>query len=162
SLHHRESTRGQTVAEPAGYRTDNCRAPVPAGLTCARTANLAGLPALLAKGEVPLADVIPAQPKPSARPANATRDEPASDTIKGAVWLANMGYGRLTESEEKAFKEELLRRAGSLDRPIVMFCEPDCWMSWNAAKRALSYGFRNIIWFPGGVTAWREAGLEAQ
>src|SRR3546814_6161725 len=75
------------------------------------------------------------------------------ETIKGAVWLANMGYGRLSEAEETAFKEELQRRAGSLDRPIVVFCEPDCWMSWNAAKRALSYGFRDIIWFPGGVDA---------
>jgi PQQ-dependent catabolism-associated CXXCW motif protein len=71
-----------------------------------------------------------------------------------------MGYGKWPESEVTAFKAELERLAGSLDRPLVLFCEPDCWMSWNAAKRALSYGFRNVIWFPGGATAWREAGLE--
>src|SRR3546814_9828434 len=82
------------------------------------------------------------------RRADAIWRDPQRETIKGAVWLANMGYGRLSEAEETAFKEELQRRAGSLDRPIVVFCEPDCWMSWNAAKRALSYGFRNIIWFP--------------
>ena len=71
-----------------------------------------------------------------------------------------MGYGKLPESDDAAFKAELLHRAGSLERPIVFFCEPHCWMSWNAAKRALSYGFRNVVWFPGGATAWREAGLE--
>src|SRR3546814_13085412 len=73
-----------------------------------------------------------------------------------------MGYGRLSEADETAFKEELQRRAGSLDRPIVVFCEPDCWMSWNAAQRALSYGFRNLIWFPDGVDAWRADGLAGE
>jgi PQQ-dependent catabolism-associated CXXCW motif protein len=105
---------------------------------------------------------MPTQPKPANRPVDAIWREPQRDTIKGAVWLANLGYGRLSDAEERAFKDELLRRAGSLDRPIVMFCEPDCWMSWNAAKRALAYGFRNIIWFPGGAPAWRDAGLEGE
>lgn len=157
-----DGAAAQPVPEPAGYRTENYRAPVPAGLTGARTVDLAGLQALIAKEDVLLVDVMPAQPKPAIRPADAIWREPERDTIKGAVWLANMGYGRLPEAEENAFKEELLRRAGSLNRPIVVFCEPDCWMSWNAAKRALGYGFRNIIWFPGGSAAWREAGLEQE
>src|SRR3546814_7269597 len=88
---------------------------------------------------------MPTPPNPANRRADAIWRDPQRETIKGAVWLANMGYGRLSEAEETAFKEELQRRAGSLDRPIVVFCETDCWMSWNAAKRALSYGFRNII-----------------
>src|SRR3546814_16348548 len=87
---------------------------------------------------------MPTQPKPANRWADAIWRDPQRETIKGAVWLANMGYGRLSEAEETAFKEELQRRAGSLDRPIVVFCEPDCWMSWNAAQRALSYGLSNI------------------
>jgi PQQ-dependent catabolism-associated CXXCW motif protein len=78
------------------------------------------------------------------------------------VWLANMGYGRLPAAEDAAFDAELLRRAGSRERAVVLFCEPDCWMSWNAAKRALAYGFKNIFWFPGGTTAWREAGLAGE
>jgi PQQ-dependent catabolism-associated CXXCW motif protein len=153
---------GQPVAEPAGYRLGDYRAAVPAGLTGARTVDLAGLQALLGKEEPLLVDVMPTQPKPANRPVDAIWRDPERETIKGAVWLANMGYGKLSEAEETAFKEELLRRAGSLDRSIVVFCEPQCWMSWNAAKRALAYGFRNIIWFPDGAGAWREAGLEAE
>ncbi len=148
------------VPEPAGYRTEDYRAPVPAGLSGARTVDLDGLRALLAKGDPLLVDVMPTQPKPADRPAGSIWRDPQRGTIKGAHWLANMGYGKLPDSEEKAFKAELERLAGSLDRPLVLFCEPDCWMSWNAAKRALSYGFRNVIWFPGGATTWREAGLE--
>ena len=156
------ATAGQPVPEPAGYRLGDYRAAVPAGLTGARTVDLAGLQALLGKEDPLLVDVMPTQPKPANRPVDAIWRDPERETIKGAVWLANMGYGKLPEAEETAFKDELLRRAGSLDRPIVVFCEPQCWMSWNAAKRALAYGFRNIIWFPGGAAAWREAGLEAE
>jgi len=32
-------------------------------------------------------------------------------------------------------------------------------MSWNAAKRALAYGYRNVAWFPDGSDGWQEAGL---
>lgn len=153
---------GQAVPEPDGYRMENYRGPVPAGLTGARTVDVAGLQALLAKEEPLLVDVMPTQPKPANRPAGAIWRDPERETVKGAVWLANLGYGRLPEAEESAFKEELLRRAGSLDRAIVVFCEPQCWMSWNAAKRILGYGFRNVVWFPGGATGWREAGLEGE
>ncbi|GAB4368755.1 MAG: hypothetical protein Kow00114_28180 [Kiloniellaceae bacterium] len=147
------------VPEPASYRMDDYQAPVPAGLAGARTVDVAGLQALLAKSDALLVDVMPTQRKPEKLPEGSIWRDPKRETIAGAVWLANMGYGKLPDSEEAAFKAALLQRAGSLERPIVVFCEPDCWMSWNAAKRALSYGFRNVVWFPGGATAWRKAGL---
>lgn len=148
------------AAEPEGYRLGDYRAPVPAALKGARTVDVAGLQALLAREDALLVDVMPTQRKPKNRPADSIWRDPERDTIQGAVWLANMGFGRLDESEEAAFKAELERLAGDKNRPMVFFCEPQCWMSWNAAKRALSYGFRNVIWFPGGVTTWRNSGLE--
>jgi rhodanese-related sulfurtransferase len=27
-------------------------------------------------------------------------------------------------------------------------------MSWNAAKRALSYGYSNVVWYPEGTDGW--------
>ncbi len=152
---------GQPAPEPAGYRMENYRSPVPAALSGARTVDVDGLRQLLAGEDALLVDVMPTQPKPENRPAGSIWRDPKRETIKGAVWLANMGYGKLPDAEEAAFKAALLSRAGSLDRTVVMFCEPQCWMSWNAAKRALGYGFRNVIWFPDGVAAWREAGLES-
>ncbi len=32
-------------------------------------------------------------------------------------------------------------------------------MSWNAAKRALALGYRNVAWFPDGSDGWQDAGL---
>jgi PQQ-dependent catabolism-associated CXXCW motif protein len=35
----------------------------------------------------------------------------------------------------------------------------DCWMSWNAAKRALELGHKAVVWYPEGTDGWSEAGL---
>ena len=32
-------------------------------------------------------------------------------------------------------------------------------MSWNAAKRALTYGYSQVYWFPEGTDGWDAAGL---
>jgi rhodanese-related sulfurtransferase len=31
-------------------------------------------------------------------------------------------------------------------------------MSWNAAKRALEYGYTNVMWFRDGTDGWQELG----
>ena len=47
---------------------------------------------------------------------------------------------------------------GDRDRAVAFYCKAACWMSWNAAKRAVEYGYRHVLWFPGGTEAWAEAG----
>jgi rhodanese-related sulfurtransferase len=32
-------------------------------------------------------------------------------------------------------------------------------MSWNAAKRILSYGYSNVAWYPDGTDGWARADL---
>ena len=32
-------------------------------------------------------------------------------------------------------------------------------MSWNAAKRALSWGYSNVAWYPDGTDGWRTPGF---
>jgi len=34
----------------------------------------------------------------------------------------------------------------------------DCWMSWNAGKRALSLGYVHVLWYPDGTDGWAAAG----
>jgi PQQ-dependent catabolism-associated CXXCW motif protein len=41
-----------------------------------------------------------------------------------------------------------------------VYCHERCWLSWNAAKRAIRYGYRNVYWFPDGIEGWRAAGFE--
>jgi PQQ-dependent catabolism-associated CXXCW motif protein len=37
---------------------------------------------------------------------------------------------------------------------IVFYCLASCWMSWNAAKRALAIGYRRVAWYPDGTDGW--------
>ena len=64
--------------------------------------------------------------------------------------------------------EEYLRinlaRAAGADRSktLVFYCLKDCWMSWNAAKRALDLGYPRIAWYPDGTDGWMAAGLPVE
>ncbi len=55
--------------------------------------------------------------------------------------------------------DRLLAIAGSLDTPIVIYCnERDCWRSEAAIARAREWGFTNLYFFPGGFPEWIASG----
>ncbi|MGI9464331.1 MAG: PQQ-dependent catabolism-associated CXXCW motif protein, partial [Aestuariivirgaceae bacterium] len=65
------------------------------------------------------------------------------------------GYGRLHPDADRWFRGRLmLLTAGNKHKPLLFYCLMDCWMSWNAAKRALEYGYQRVIWFPEGTDGW--------
>ena len=45
---------------------------------------------------------------------------------------------------------------------LVFYCLRDCWMLWNAAKRALALGYKNVAWYPDGTDGWEAAELPLQ
>src|SRR5215510_5235145 len=78
----------------------------------------------------------------------------------GSSWLPDTGYGALAPATEAYLATGLATLSGGdRARPIVIYCQRDCWMSWNAAKRALASGYTNIIWYPEGTDGWQDAGL---
>ncbi|HYD65576.1 quinoprotein dehydrogenase-associated putative ABC transporter substrate-binding protein [Azospirillum sp.] len=146
---------------PSGYRMEDYRAPTPASLPGAATVTAEDLRALLDRApDTRLVDVMPAPPRPADRPAGAVWIPPPRRSLPGAVWLPNVGYGALSAEQERYFRTglEAVSR-GDRDAGLVIFCERDCWMSWNAAKRAVEWGYRNVRWFPDGTDGWREAGF---
>ena len=52
--------------------------------------------------------------------------------------------------------------AGDHGKLVVFYCLANCWMSWNAAKRAGAIGYSNIAWYPEGTDGWRASGLPLQ
>ena len=46
---------------------------------------------------------------------------------------------------------------GRFTTPVLVYCHEKCWLSWNAAKRALSYGYKHVYWFPEGIEGWTAA-----
>lgn len=146
--------------EPPGYRLDDYRKPVPATLKGAIVVTAAQAEPLWDKNSAIFIDVYPQAPKPANLPAGTYWRDPPHYSIERAKWLPNVGYGGLNPQVDAYFRATLKRlTAGDTAHPLVMFCVRNCWMSWNAAKRALEYGYRKVYWFSEGTDAWQEAGL---
>lgn len=147
------------VAEPADYRTDDYRKPVPATLKGATVLGNEQANKLWTSKAAVFIDVYPHAPKPDNLPAGTLWREPTHQTIEDSVWLPNVGYGVLSPANETYFKSHLeALTKGDKAKPLVFFCLRDCWMSWNAAKRALDYGYTTVNWYPEGSDGWQEAG----
>jgi PQQ-dependent catabolism-associated CXXCW motif protein len=153
--------RGEDATpEPSGYRTDNYRAPTPATLAGARVVTTAQVETLWQDKAAIFVDVMPRAPRPpNLPPGTVWRDRPRSD-IPGSIWLPDTGYGELAAATEKYLRHGLMRATGgNRTALIVVYCQADCWMSWNAAKRTLSLGYSNVAWYPDGTDGWERASL---
>ncbi|TGN68670.1 PQQ-dependent catabolism-associated CXXCW motif protein [Paracoccus liaowanqingii] len=149
----------ETIPEPSNYRGEPYRAPVPATLTGAEVIGIDEALALHDAGQAAFVDVMPRKARPEGLPEGTIWNEPLHQTIPGAIWLFDTGYQALAPAEEARLRDGLTRaQGGDADRPLVLFCRSECWMSWNAARRAVAWGFDPVIWFPGGTDAWTEAG----
>jgi PQQ-dependent catabolism-associated CXXCW motif protein len=147
------------VTELDGYRLDDYRAETPKTLHGATVIGAQELRRLMLQDAVVAIDVLPQPQRPPELPATTYWHSPARHDIPGSVWLANVGYGALSDEMNQYFQDALDNISlGDKARKLAFYCETQCWMSWNAAKRALSYGYRSVYWFPGGVQEWRAAG----
>ena len=147
------------VSEPDGYRMDDYRSPVPATLKGATVLSNADAERLWAEKRAVFIDVYPHAPKPANLPEGTLWRETTHQSIEDAVWLPNVGYGVLSAATDGYFRRSLeALTGGDKTKPLVFFCLRNCWMSWNAAKRALSYGYKHVNWYPEGSDGWQEIG----
>ncbi len=147
------------VPVPDDYRMEDYHAPVPDRVPGGTVIHAAEVKKLSAAGAI-LIDVLPAPRRPEAmKPGTPWLPAPHLD-IPGSIWLPDFGRGALNKVMEKWFHQKLrdLTRDDP-DRTLVFYCQAQCWMSWNAARRAAKLGFRAVYWFPEGVDGWREAGF---
>ncbi len=152
----------QVIKELEDYRTANYKAPVPMTVAGAGVIDTAlQLQDFMANNDGSiLLDVYPAPRKPDNLPKTGLWLEPKRQTLPDAIWLANTGMGVLTVKLDKLFQQQLAQlTGGDKDHIVIIFCEPECWHSWNAAKRAVSYGYGNVHWYRQGVAGWQKEGL---
>lgn len=153
----KEQQQGSLPTEPEGYRMADYRAPVPETLEGAKVLTTDSLEALMRAANPILIDVLPAPRKPK---DTGLWLPPKRDNIPGSVWLANTGYGELSAEFANYLETSLVELTDNdPSRQLVFYCEADCWMSWNAAKRALSLGYQNVAWYPEGTNGWAESKL---
>jgi PQQ-dependent catabolism-associated CXXCW motif protein len=147
-------------AEPTSYRMQDFRAPTPATLSGAQVLTSGEAEEHWRGGKAVFIDVLPQAPRPANLPEGTLWREKPRPGIPGSLWLPDTGYGALNPAMEEYFRANLERAAGAdRDKTLIFYCLKDCWMSWNAAKRALSLGYPHVAWYPDGTDGWTALGL---
>ena len=139
------------VPQTTEIRASKLHAPTPRLHALARTVTTKAVHELLTGVEPPvLVDVL---------------GDKGRRTVPGAIWLK--GAGRSTDREEDiddrlgAKLDEITE--GDKARSIGFFClSAKCWLSHNAALRAIALGYENVHWYRGGIKAWKKARLPTE
>jgi PQQ-dependent catabolism-associated CXXCW motif protein len=148
------------VPEPEGYRLDDYRAPTPHTVAGGAVLDTEAAYRLWESGAAVWIDVLPAPRRPTNLPASALWMPLPHRDIPGSIWLPDIGRGALSPELEGYFRHHLEEAAaGRKDAGVVFYCLADCWMSWNAAKRAASWGYTRVYWYPTGTDGWEAAKL---
>lgn len=140
-----------------GYRISRYRAPTPESAPGATTISVDLIEGLVRDEDAILIDAMPAEGAGPDPETGVWRLSRKRVHIPGSVWLPEIGKGRLSTTMEAYFRSNLERLTGGVrSRALIFYCLADCWMGWNAAKRAVAYGYRRVFWFPEGSDGWRD------
>ncbi|WP_415888274.1 rhodanese-like domain-containing protein [Neptuniibacter sp. SY11_33] len=139
-----------------GYRLFHYRSPTPLKSLHGKTLSTEDVIRLLETGNKPI--FVDVQPIPWNRVF--IQKEPRLH-IPGSLWLPNVGFGELDDDWSEYFQSNLERLTnGDKSLPVIIYCTADCWMSWNALKRASEWGYTNLLWYRNGSDGWIEHDLE--
>ena len=153
-------TAAQGPPEPPGYRLDDYRSPTPLTVLGRAAVDTDEAYRLWQTGDALFVDVLPAPRRPEGLAPGAVWTPRPRRGVPGAVWLPEVGRGALNKAVEAWFRARLAAlTGGNTDRTLVFYCLADCWMSWNATKRAIEWGYRNALWYRRGIDEWEAAGL---
>ena len=144
------------VIEPPELWTGAMHGETPTTLAGAKVVDAAAVAKLKESGKAILLDVD-GRPKRPEKTSSDTPWLPIHLTIPGAVWLAGAGRGDADPEFERALgaRVEALT-GGDKDRPLIVFCHPNCWGSWNVGKRLVKLGYAQVFWFRDGAEGWQE------
>jgi PQQ-dependent catabolism-associated CXXCW motif protein len=159
------STGLWAATEPDGFWTGPVNDPVPTTIKDGKVIHTQDLATLLEtkKDKVVLVDVSDAPRRPDNLPATVTWLPVPHPAIPGAIWIPGAGLGAPPASVDEFYRQRLATATGNdLSRPLILYCHEKCWLSWNGAKRAIQYGYRNVYWFPEGIEGWRKAKLPTE
>jgi PQQ-dependent catabolism-associated CXXCW motif protein len=151
----------QAVPEPQDYWTGPINSTVPMTIAGGNVIHDAhDLQALIQRGGTLVVDVSNAPRRPDNMAPGAPWLPVAHQAIPGSLWIPGVGLGEVPPAVDAYFRERLAAATdGDRTRRLVIYCHETCWLSWNAAKRAIRYGYRNVYWFRDGIEGWQAAGL---
>lgn len=149
----------EPVIEPENYKMDQYRSPTPATLSGATVVDVHEAKSLHESGNIKFIDVLPSPKRPPGMKEGDVWIPEKRLNIPGSIWLADVGYGVLSDELERYFISNLKSVTQDDYQGLLFYCKIDCWMSWNAAKRAINLGYSVVYWFPGGTDDWSSQGF---
>jgi PQQ-dependent catabolism-associated CXXCW motif protein len=159
ALGHGAALPENVAPEPSGYWLGEVSGPVPATLRGGSVVHAQALTQLLKAGGAVLIDVSNAPRQPPELAPGAPWMPLPHQALPGAIWIPGAGLGAIPPDVDDFYRARLARAtANNFDAPVVVYCHSQCWLSWNASKRAVGYGYRHVFWFPDGVEGWTKAG----
>lgn len=138
------------VAPSEQLHTGEMHGPTPASIPGGQIVTTKGLVDLVRGGQAPflLLDVLG-----------------GPEIIQGAQYAVPAAQpGSFSDQTQQQFGQFLAQATGgSKQYPLMLYClSTQCWMSYNAALRAINLGYTNVLWYRGGIEAWKQAGLPVQ
>lgn len=85
------------------------------------------------------------------------------EALPGAIPAVGAAMpGSFNDQNQQAFGQYLQQiTQGNTQIPLVFYCASlECWMSYNASLRAIKLGYQNVLWYRGGLDAWKRAGFQ--
>jgi PQQ-dependent catabolism-associated CXXCW motif protein len=145
--------------EPADFWTGPINTAVPATIAGGKVINDARrVRSLLKRPETIIVDVSNAPRRPDNLATGAPWLPLPHQAIPGSLWIPGAGLGQIPATVDEFFRKQLATATGSdLSRQVIVYCHQTCWLSWNAAKRAIGYGYRNVYWYRDGIEGWKAA-----
>jgi PQQ-dependent catabolism-associated CXXCW motif protein len=153
------TTAPAPVPEPPGFWTGPINSAVPATIAGGKVINSARQLQSLLKGPGTIIVDVSNAPR---RPDNLATGAPwlplPHQAIPGSLWIPGAGLGEAPPAVDDFFRKQLAAATDNdASRQVIIYCHRTCWLSWNAAKRAIDYGYRNVYWYRDGIEGWTAA-----
>ena len=147
------------VEEPAGFRTEHYRAPTPQTVAGVAAISVQEAKKIHDQGDAIFVDTYETRVQWLADFKEWAIGE-GHESLPGAFWLPGTGVHPLKPMMEKFLRDSLVEiTQGDKNRKLVVFCRSDCWLGWNVAKKAISFGYANVLWMRDGTDGWAQAGF---
>ena len=145
--------------EPPGFWTGPINSAVPATIAGGKVINSARqLQSLLKQPATVIVDVSNAPRRPDNLATGAPWLPLPHQAIPGSLWIPGAGLGEIPPALGDFFRKQLAAATDNdATRQVIIYCHRACWLSWNAAKRAIDYGYRNVYWYRDGIEGWKAA-----
>lgn len=85
----------------------------------------------------------------------------SGETLPGAIPAVQASSPGSFDDQVSQQMGQFLQQAtrGNAQVPLIFYCASrECWMSYNASLRAIRLGYTNVLWYRGGLEAWKQIG----